>query len=162
MRKRLRQLFFGLLVLLLPATVVLGQLSFRYSLEANWRMNDGRRYCGVALRYGEIFFEYERIQPPTDPLDSTGFFLDRRSLPRFDPLEEEQIWISMGQRFRFRGIAYAHNSIFGLTTYDAEAPLWPVTLAILIAVVVPALRWLKRRNRLRRGQCISCGYDVRS
>jgi hypothetical protein len=161
MRRIANHLLFAFLVLLSLASLAGNALSSHYSLGAGWRRNEGWGYCGIFLEYGDVRVQYEQLAPPAEPLDSTGIYLDRIELPKFDPVEDEQTWISMGQRFRFGGVVYAYSSAFGLTNHDAKIPMWPFTLGILMTTVGMAISRLRRYRRLVNGQCLVCGYDLR-
>jgi hypothetical protein len=65
-----------------------------------------------------------------------------------------------------RGMPLSPGATWGITDQvDVTIPNW---LALSITAVLPAwesLRWLKclrRRQRLRRGLCANCGYDLRA
>ncbi len=62
--------------------------------------------------------------------------------------------------WRFAG-AGVYESAGGATTHKTiEAPLWLLAAISAVPMALIALRWRKRRRRIRHGLCPHCGYDV--
>ena len=62
--------------------------------------------------------------------------------------------------WRFAGLG-VYESAGGASTHKTiEAPLWLLAAVSALPGLLIAMRWRKRRRRVRLGRCAHCGYDV--
>lgn len=62
--------------------------------------------------------------------------------------------------WRFAGLG-VYDSAGGASTHKTiEAPLWLLAAVSAVPGLLIALRWRRRRRRIKRGLCVHCGYDV--
>ena len=67
----------------------------------------------------------------------------------------------LGGWYRF-GFGYANFIIPKLRVVAVMAPHWLLMLLFLILPLNRFVRFRRRRNRLRKGLCLRCGYDLRA
>jgi hypothetical protein len=62
--------------------------------------------------------------------------------------------------------AIAHGSVepteTGAAYFALTVPHWSLLVAAILPSLPPALKWRRSRQRLRRGLCVHCGYDLRA
>ena len=168
-----------LAIILLGLSLVLCGLSIAMIIRSRWATdyvtwaNAGGRFFSIELRSGSVIIcavqvdtgrqlAWERL-PPGD----LHFAYPRAILYGGPPYRNFQLYAANLQRTHDAAVfwAWGERSTLG--------PGWQLVsdwrMLLMLAMVVPllwayawALQAFRRRDRRRKGQCTSCGYDLRA
>ena len=149
-------------LLLCVAVTVLWVRSHRHA-DVFWVYGTAARFQGAVSRGGQILLLHSNLKFERDKPVRAHF----ASMPLDDfASTDELVFDGADKTVYFAGFTLAQGELpFAGPTwrYTAVAvPHW----AALALTLVPSLLWVgnivRRRRRLRRGQCGECGYDLRS
>ena len=151
------------LCLLLALATAFG-CAYSYSRETMWAFtfsNSGREVLLIESQ-GVVSATYNPTLPEF-PFTVDGLWMRSETKPAgwgmpYLPSHNSLIWT---HRLGFLAAAPLRTDRPVVSDYTVTAPHWFLLLLFLAPTIRPAARFFKQRSRIRKGRCLSCGYDLR-
>lgn len=167
LRRRLFNLLTLASLLLCVGTATLWVRSFFVEDMLISRSRDGVRWVCTSPGYFVIGLEladwkgwehsFHGLRHETDPPQPVSFHTARMLILSIGPRDKMVRWQWAG----FEWISWRPTS-GGAFLCRLILPMWAVFLALALLPVSWAVRYRRRASRRLRGQCVTCGYDLRA
>jgi hypothetical protein len=163
MSKMIRQMVAPLVAVLCVTVAVLWARSYRHA-DFVAVYGTAARLQGAASQAGGLILFHSNLRFEQEK----PFHFDCGSVPAEDFDVRGMLFGGPGDAWSFAGLGVAQGDLpLGLGSLPshyvaAAVPHWAAVALTLVPSVLWVRRTVRRRGRLRRGQCGECGYDLRS